>query len=195
VTGGGGGDETGGGGRPTGLLEADQMAFRSRALAQSEVFTPVARAVVMDDMATEREAQPGNFAIWANAAYTKGYCVRKVEEDDIALTFDLAPDDQMPPRSEVEAMTNTISLALRSEDSDVDAYLISDEDRLFDVLDQIIGSEVRNRLDTVGSETKMSSRARGELEDYITYWVVRGYALRAAEQATGAIVPAASATS
>ena len=176
--------------RPTGLLEPDQMAFRARALAQSEVFTPLARQMVMDEMTAEREAQPGNFAIWANAAYTKGYCVRAVEEDDIGLAFAPTPADDMPERTAVEAATQKIAAALRNEEADIDPYMISDEERLFDVLDQIVGSEVRNRLDTVGSETKMSSRARQELEDYITYWVVRGYALRAAEQATGALTKA-----
>lgn len=183
--------ESTGSAKPAGLLEPDQMAYRARALAQSEVFSPLARNLVMDEMTTEREAQPGNFAIWASAAYTKGYCVRKVEEDDIGLAFDVPPDDGMPERAEVVAATERIALALRSEEADIDEYLISDPDRLFEVLDQVIGSEVRNRLDTVGSQN-MSSRARAELEDYITFWVVRGYALRAAEAATGAITPAIS---
>ncbi|MFP5318587.1 MAG: hypothetical protein ACLGI2_09860 [Acidimicrobiia bacterium] len=183
--------DTNGSAKPAGLLEPDQMAYRARALAQSEVFSSLARNLVMEEMATEREAQPGNFAIWASAAYTKGYCVRKVEEDDVGLAFEVTPEEGMPERSEVEATTEKIALALRSEDSDIDPYLISDPDRLFEVLDQIIGSEVRNRLDTVGSQN-MSSRARSELEDYITYWVVRGYALRAAEQLTGAITPASN---
>ena len=186
-------DANGSSARPAGLLEPDQMAYRSRALAQAEVFTPLARQMVMDEITAEREAQPGNFAVWANAAYTKGYCVRAVEEDDIGLAFAPTPEEQRPDRSAVEAATQKIATALRNEDADIDAYMISDEGRLFDVLDQIVGSEVRNRLDTVGSETKMSSRARQELEDYITYWVVRGYALRAAEQATGAISPPTAA--
>jgi hypothetical protein len=174
--------DTNGSAKPAGLLEPDQMAYRARALAQSEVFSSLARNLVMEEMATEREAQPGNFAIWASAAYTKGYCVRKVEEDDVGLAFEVTPEEGMPERSEVEATTEKIALALRSEDSDIDPYLISDPDRLFEVLDQI---------DTVGSQN-MSSRARSELEDYITYWVVRGYALRAAEQLTGAITPASN---
>lgn len=178
--------------KPAGLLEADQMAFRARALAQAEVFSPLARTILQEEMATERDAQPGNFAIWANAAFTKGYCVRNVEEDDVGLAFVPTPAERMPERAEVEAMTKKIFLALRSEDADIDPYLISQEERLFDVLDQIIGSEVRNRLDNVDQDTKMSSRARSELEDYITFWVVRGYALRAAELVTGALTPPGS---
>ncbi len=173
---------------PAGILEPDQMAFRARALAQSDVFTQVAREILNAEMEAERQAQPGNFAIWANAAFTKGYCVRKVEEDDVALAFTVAEGDGAPSREEVAKALATISVALRSEDADVSEWMIGEEGRIFEVLDQIIGSEVRNRLDNVDSN--MSARARQELEDYITYWVVRGYALRAAEQATGAIAPA-----
>ena len=94
------------------------MAFRSRALAQAEVFTPLARAMVNDEMAAEREAQPGNFAIWANAAFTKGYCVRNVEEDDVGLAFVTTPPEEMPDRADVEAKTKEIFVALRSDDAD-----------------------------------------------------------------------------
>ncbi|MEW6153036.1 MAG: hypothetical protein AB1673_03465 [Actinomycetota bacterium] len=170
-----------------GLLQADQMAYRARALAQSEPFTELARRLLNEAMTKEREAQPGNFAVWANAAFTKGYCVRKVEEDDVELAFTTTPDDAMPPTEKVVAVTDELVAALRSEDSDLGDHLISDEGRLFDVLDQVIGSEVNVRTDNAGT---LSSRARVELEDYLTYWVVRGYALRAAEAATGAITKA-----
>jgi len=167
-----------------GILQADQMAYRSRALAQSEPFTELARRLMSEWMDTERNAQPGNFAIWANAAFTKGYCVRKVEEDDVALSFDTPPGDAMPPADAVTKKTDEFVASLRSEHADLSPVLIADEGRLFEVLDQVIGSEVRNRTDNAGT---ISARARLELEDYLTYWVVRGYALRAAEAATGAI--------
>ena len=170
-----------------GLLEADQMAYRSRALAQSEPFTELARRLMNGWMEAERNAQPGNFAIWASAAFTKGYCVRKVEEDDVALTFTTTPDEDMPSAEDVTTKTDEFVGALRSDSADISAITIGDEDRLFEVLDQVIGSEVRNRTDNAGN---VSARARLELEDYITYWVVRGYALRAAEAATGAITKA-----
>lgn len=174
--------------RPVGLLDADQMAYRSRALAQTEPFTQLAREVLDKAMAVEREAQPGNFSVWANAAFTKGYCVRKVEEDDVAIELAVNTGDDFPPLERVLEVTDTIVTALRSEDIDLSEHMISSEERLFDVLDQVIGSEVRNRTDN--ADTNLSPRARGELEDYLTYWVVKGYALRAAEKATGAVVPA-----
>lgn len=173
---------------PKGQLAADQMAYRARALAQSEPFTGLARRVLDKDMAAEREAQPGNFSVWANAAYTKGYCVRRVEEDDVGMELVAAPDESLPDVEKVLEVTNTIVTALRSDDIDLRPHMISDQDRVLDVLDQVIGSEVRNRTDNAG--TNLNSRARLELEDYLTFWVVKGYALRAAEAETGAVVPA-----
>lgn len=173
---------------PEGLLQADQMAYRARALAQSEPFTNLARKVLDESMEAERKAQPGNFAIWANAAFTKGYCVRRVEEDDSGLAFTVAEDDAMPPKEEVEQETDRIAVALREDNAELHEHLIGNEDRLVDVLDQVIGSEVRNRLDNASGN--MSARAKRELEDYLTFWVVKGYALRAAEASTGAIVKA-----
>ena len=174
--------------RPRGLLEPDQMAYRSRALAQTEPFTQLAREVLDADMTAERTAQPGNFAVWANAAFTKGYCVRKVEEDDVAIALVINTGDDFPTKQRVREVTDEIVAALRSEDLDISAHMISSEERLFEVLDQVIGSEVRNRTDN--ADSNLSVRARQELEDYLTFWVVKGYALRAAEKATGAVVPA-----
>src|SRR5262245_12454226 len=111
--------------KPKGLLERDQMAYRSRALAQTEPFTDLARNVLNADMTKERDAQPGNFAVWANAAFTKGYCVRRVEEDDVAIALVQASDADMPPLDRVLTLTDTIVTALRSEDLDLDEHMIS----------------------------------------------------------------------
>ena len=169
------------------LLAADQMAYRARALAQSDPFTALARKSMDRAMEAERTAQPGNFAIWASAAFTKGYCVRRVEEEDEGVTYAASPDDP-PDVDDLDAKTAEIATALRSDDDALRPYMISDEERLLDVLDQVIGSEVRNRLENTNQV--LTSPARAELEDYLTYWVVRGYALRAAELATGALVRA-----
>ena len=174
------------------LLAADQLAYQARALAQSDPFTPLARRSMDRAIEEERKAQPGNFAIWATAAFTKGYCVRRVEEEDEGITYAAAPPDALPELDELDAKITEIMTVLRTDDEAADAalheYLVSDEDRLLDVLDQVIASEVRNRLENTNQT--LTSPARAELEDFITYWVVRGYALRAAELATGALVRA-----
>ncbi len=170
------------------LLAADQMAYQARALAQSDPFTALARRSMDRAIEEERKAQPGNFAIWATAALTKGYCVRRVEEEDEGVTYVASPADASPDVDQLDASAAQIATALRTADETLASYLISDEERLLDVLDQVIASEVRNRLENI-SQT-LTTPARAELEDYLTYWVVRGYALRAAELATGALVRA-----
>ncbi|MDQ4096594.1 MAG: hypothetical protein M3144_01825 [Actinomycetota bacterium] len=170
------------------LLAADQMAYQARALAQSDPFTLLARRSMDRAIEAERKAQPGNFPIWATAAFTKGYCVRRVEEEDTGVTYVAVAPENLPELDEVDERTAEIVTALRTDDDSLHAYLISDEERLLDVLDQVIGSEVRNRIENANAN--LNSRARAELEDYLTYWVVRGYALRTAELAMGALVKA-----
>jgi hypothetical protein len=169
------------------ILEAEQMAFAARALAQSHPFTPLAKKMVDAAMQEEREAQPGDFAVWAVAALTKGYCVRRVEEDDAGLVLTGAGEDVLPEAGEVQEAAVRIMSALQTPDAPLD-FVLADPERLLEVLDRIIGSEVRNRLDN--APTNLSSLGRAELEDYLTYWVIRGYGLRTAELATGALAKA-----
>lgn len=167
------------------ILAAEQMAFAARALAQSHPFTPMAKRVVDAAIDAERKAQPGDFSIWAGAALTKGYCVRRVEEDGAGLVLGGVEEDALPDPERLEQVTNEVVTALRSVDGDLD-FLIASEAQLMEVLDRVIGSEVGNRLDN--APNNLTSRARAELEDYLTFWVVKGYALRTAELQTGALV-------
>ena len=169
------------------ILAADQMAFAARALAQSHPFTPLAKRISDQAIAAEREAQPGDFSIWASSALTKGYCLRRVEEDDAGLVLGGAEESALPSVDDLEAATIPVIKALQSPDAPLD-FLIGDEEQMLDVFNQVIGSEVRNRLDT--APNNLSSRGRAELEDYLTYWVLKGYALRTAELATGALTKA-----
>jgi hypothetical protein len=170
------------------ILSPEQMAFQARALAQSDPFTALARTVLQSAMEDERKVAPGNASVWASSAFTKGYCVRRVEEDDAGHEFVAASGDTVAAPEEVSAAADAIATALRTDSEELHEHLMADEEQLLEVLDQIIASEVGNRLENMNSV--ISSRARVELEDYITYWVVKGYALRAAELATGALTKA-----
>lgn len=169
------------------ILAAEQMAFAARALAQSHPFTPLAKRVVDQAIEEERKAQPGDFSIWASSALTKGYCIRRVEEDDAGMELIGAEEASLPSIEEIEAATIPVIKALQSETVPLD-FLIADEERMLEVLDRVIGSEVGNRLDN--APNSLTSRGRAELEDYLTYWVIKGYALRTAELATGALTKA-----
>ena len=163
------------------------MAFAARALAQSHPFTNLAKGILDAAMEVERQAQPGEFSIWAASALTKGYCVRRVEEDDEGMVMVAVEESALPSVEAVEAASVDFVKALQSENSSLDFFL-GDEERTLEVLDRVIGSEVGNRLDN--APNNLNSRARAELEDYLTYWVIRGYALRTAELATGALTKA-----
>ncbi|MGQ0743032.1 MAG: hypothetical protein ACT4OS_01570 [Acidimicrobiales bacterium] len=63
-------------------------------------------------------------------------------------------------------------------------HSLVDIDRTIEGLDRIIASEVAKRLDHW--ETELEADARAELEEYLTWWVVNGYAVRVAEMAGAA---------
>ena len=169
------------------IRNAEQMAFSARALAQSHPFTELAKRVYDSSIEEERKAQPGDFAIWAGSAMTRGYCVRRVEEDEVGLVLTGADPEALPELDELNEGTASVIAALQSPDAPLD-FLLVEQDRLLEVLDRVIGSDVLNRLDN--APTNLTSHGRSELEDYLTYWVIRGYALRAAELATGALAKA-----
>ncbi len=163
-------------------LGADELSYRARALAQAHPLTPLAKRYIDQAVEEQRSAQPmAEIGLWAGAALLSGYCLRRVEETEAGL--DLAPDEESQPElDELDQASTRIAADLRSDDAA--KHLLSD-DRVIDALDRIIASEVSRRLDNWKDEVDQA--AWGELEEYLTYYVVKGYALRVAETATGAL--------
>lgn len=158
-----------------------ELAFRARALAQAHPLTPIARRAVDQAVARERAAQPlPELATWAGAALVNGYCLRRVEED--AAGLDLGPPEGADPvLEEIEDAAGAIAADLRAGPGGggpADEVTVA-------ALDRIIGSEVERRLDYWRDE--LDDSACAEVEEYVTWWVVRGYALRVAEMVTGAV--------
>jgi hypothetical protein len=181
------GAETGQHGRTdhgiTGALSAEDMAYRARALAQAHPLTDLARAYIDRSVAEQRTSQPiPEIGIWAGAAAIGGYCLRRVEESEVGM--DLAPaQDDLPDLDALEEATSGIAAELRVEGAG--GHMLGDEDRNIEALDRIIASEVSRRLDHWKEDVDQA--AWDELEEYLTWWVVKGYALRAAETVTGAL--------
>jgi len=168
----------------TGSLTAEDMAYRARALAQAHPLTDLARSYVDRSVAEQRTSQPiPEIGIWAGAAAIGGYCLRRVEESEVGM--DLAPADEeaRPDLDALEEATARIAAELRVEGAG--GHMLGDEDRNIEALDRIIASEVSRRLDHWKEDVDQA--AWDELEEYLTWWVVKGYALRAAETATGAL--------
>lgn len=145
----------------------DDLAFRARALAQAHPLSSVAHRYLVRALENERGTQPmPEIAEWAGAAFTKGYCVRRVEERDggaVLETHELDDDALAAAAADAAA-------ALRSSTAAVEVV---------DALDRVIASEVENRLEQWRDD--LAPAACVQLEDYLTWWAVEGYAIRVAE--------------
>ena len=167
----------------TGSLTAEDLAYRARALAQAHPLTTLARQYVDRSVAEQRTSQPiPEIGIWAGAATIGGYCLRRVEEADAGQEL-AATDEDLPDLDALEEATSRIAAELRTEGPG--GHLLGEEDRTIEALDRIIASEVSRRLDHWKDDVDQA--AWGELEEYLTWWVVKGYALRVAETVTGAL--------
>ncbi|MGH9131862.1 MAG: hypothetical protein ACRDWV_09365 [Acidimicrobiales bacterium] len=165
-------------------LDATEVAYRARALAQAHPLSRVAKRYLDRVVAEQRTSQPlPEIGIWAGAAMLNGYCVRRVEEGAAGL----APREPERPSEPVgdegallDQLEEAVSLiAAKVRTGDTESSLIDDDARTVDTLDRIVTSEVERRLDHW--RDTVDDKAWDELSEYITWWVVKGYALRAAE--------------
>lgn len=158
------------------MVDLDDWVVRARALAQTHPFRPVAYRYMKAAIQDERETQPAEeIAEWAGYALTVGYCVRAVEEDTGERRADAPPPD-LP--DDLEEATTHVAGLLRTEGAE--PYLLSDEDAVVEALDRMIGGEIERRLGELGEGLDAESLA--ELEDYLAWWVIKGYALRTVER-------------
>jgi len=166
-------------------LTAEELSYRARALAQAHPLTALAKKYLDRAVAQQRLNQPiPEIGIWAGASLLNGYCLRCVEENDADILLAAASDDSaFPDLDDLDELATTVAAELRSDTGS--RHLLGD-DRVFDSLDRIISSEVNNRLDHW--RDTIDDKAWSEMEEYLTWWVVKGYALRVAETMTGALV-------
>lgn len=169
---------------------AEQVAYQARALAQAHSLTPLAQQFLNWAVARERTRQPTpEIGVWAGSALVKGYCVRQVEEEAMGRRYSIPQPWPEPDLEELGELTTEIAAAVRTGESETIELaadvLLGDEDNLLETLDRIVASEVENRLDHWRDSVTDDNWA--ELEEWITWWVVKGYALRVAEVRTGCL--------
>lgn len=163
-------------------LEPEELTFRARALAQAHPLSATAKQFLDRAVAVQRTSQPlPEIGIWAGAALLHGYCLRRVEEDEAGLCPD-PPGEEAADLDGLDAAATAIAADLRT--GDPAQHLLAEEERIFAALNRIIASEVERRLDHW--RDTIDERAWAELEEYVTWWVVKGYALRVAETSAGA---------
>jgi hypothetical protein len=132
-------------------------------------------------VAQEELDQPmTELARWAGEALLKGYCLRKVEESFAGSGEGVAEEET--DLEAVEARATEIAADLRG--GDPGPHLLGDADLTFGALDRIITSELSSRADNYRSA--VDKAGWDEFEEYIAWWTVRGYAIRAAEATQGA---------
>ena len=152
----------------TGAGDADEpvsLAFRARALAQAHALSAAAQRLANRAAADEGRAQPRpELGVWAATALTQGYCLRRVQERDGTVEVGHADDDSLDQAAIAHAGL------LRSGEGD---------DITVAALDLLVGSQVQHRLEPWRDE--LDETAWAELEQYLTWWVVKGYGLRVAE--------------
>ena len=174
-------------------LEPPDLVFRARALAQAHPLSPLATRFINRVVGQQRVDQPlPEIGIWAGGSLLDGYCLRRVEEEDGGAPME-GPDlvresdsDRSAELDRLEVAASTIAADIRS--GAVESGQPGSEELTIAALDLLIAGAVERRLDHW--RDSIDERAWAELEEYLTWWVVKGYALRVAERdAVG--VPAA----
>lgn len=156
-------------------MSDDSRTFRARALAQAHPLSPGASRYLNETVARERLSQPqAEIGIWAGYALTAGYCLRRVEEVEALGEVRTPVNDEL-----LEQRAADIAARIRTSVTE-GIHLLPEADIVAD-LDDLIAGEIERRLDhwrdTVSPETWR------ELEEYIAWWTIKGYALRIAETA------------
>lgn len=170
------------------IVDDDQISgltFRARALAQAHPLSATGSRYRQRMIDVERSTQPlPEFADWAATAFLVGYCIRRVEEAD---------SDAMPPPQAVDEPTDD-----QHTDEELDklgrlAAQLSDEVRNgrpagaellpVPVVEELLNTVISTEIDKRSEHWKANISAAdwAQFEQYAAWWVIHGYALRAAE--------------
>ncbi len=158
---------------------ADRIAdltFRARALAQAHPLTVTASSYREQMVDEERRTQPmPEFADWAATAFLVGYCIRRIEEADTG---------QMPENgSQADALVPLAHDAARLSDEVKQGRpagtQLLEQPLVEALLDKVISTEIDKRAEHWKAQIGKTDWAM--FEDYVAWWVIHGYSLRAAE--------------
>ena len=157
-------------------VDVSDLCFAARALAQTHPMTDASHRYRQECLDSERRRQPvTELADWAATALLVGYCLRRSEEQrvhDGAFAAAASTGDQI----DLEHVT-ALSESLRVGDPGSVSLLPAEV--TVAALDRIIATELDKRQEHLREQ--LDDEAWSELEDYIAWWVIHGYALRASE--------------
>ncbi len=157
-------------------MDASELAYRACALAQAHPLSPEAKRFVDRAVVDERARRPATgIAVWARAALTRGYCLRRVEEQQAGYLVGVSPV--------VEAhdllADQTVAITADLFGGDAAPYMLGDPGVTFLALDLLVAWQVERRLGH--GRDPVDRLAWAEMQEYIIAWAVKGYALRVAE--------------
>lgn len=164
----------------------DDLCFAARALAQTHAMTEASHRYRQQCLEQERRRQPvTELADWAGTALLVGYCVRRSEEQrvpkDRLSAVEAASDEAAPGEAEAGEVDTgrvaAISETLRTGDASRVSLLGAET--TVAALDRVIATELDKRQEHLREQ--LDDAAWSELEDYIAWWVIHGYSLRASE--------------
>ena len=175
------GEPVAGDGRPAGAADGkadetvDELCFVARALAQTHPMTEAAHRYRQRCHETERSRQPvTELADWASTALLVGYCLRRAEAKRAGAAgvepAQAGPDDLAPA---IAAAAESLRAGKAGR------VTLLDHEVTVSALDRVIATELDKRQEHLREQ--LDDQEWSELEDYIAWWTVHGYALRAAE--------------
>ena len=158
--------------------DVSDLCFAARALAQTHPMTEASLRYRQQCFESERARQPvTELADWASTALLVGYCLRRSEEQRV-------PGDRLPAAAadgEID-LENVAALSETLRVGDPGSVSLLPAEVTVAALDRIIATELDKRNEHLREQ--LDDASWSELEDYIAWWTIHGYALRASELPT-----------
>ena len=162
-------------------LTFHDLAFRARALAQAHALSEAALQYRAWRIQRDEPEHPfPELSTWAATAFLTGYCVRCVEESFVTGELSRESAESSPevfrrafPAWEIEAASFVNQLPNRSDSTLVAHQLV------LAALDDVISREIDKRAEHV--KEQVQSGQWSQFEDFIGWWTLHGYAIRAVE--------------
>ena len=152
------------------------LTFKARALAQAHPLTVTATSYREQMVAEERRTQPmSEFADWAGTAFLVGYCIRRIEEADVGHLPETTPqtDALVPLAHDTARMSDAVKQGRPAGTQLLEMSLVGQ------LLDTVIATKIDKRVEYWKGQISAADWAM--FEDYIAWWVIHGYSMRAAE--------------
>lgn len=163
-------------------LTAHDLAFRARALAQAHALTEPAAHYRAWRVGQDASEYPfAELSVWAATAFLTGYCVRCVEES-------FSPDPGSKPSSVPPPVESAGAHA--AWEADAASFVnrlptspgstLAPHQLVLAALDDVIRKEIDKRTEHV--KEQVHSAQWSQFEDFIGWWTLHGYAIRATEK-------------